>query len=176
MKAAIYRIEAVHPYRLAIVARPRGNDWLCDELAAISREGIDVLVSMLTPDETRELGLERESDECITASIRFLNLPIKNRAVPSNRDEFLRDVDLIADLLKKGHSVGVHCRASIGRSSLLAASALIRLGWNADKAFELVEAARGYPVPDTPDQRSWVSSNISPAPTGTVTVDRSTYH
>ena len=60
MKATIYPIDSAAPNRVAIVARPRGGDWLRDELSALSMEGIDVLVSMLTEEESKELGLERE--------------------------------------------------------------------------------------------------------------------
>ena len=69
VKATIYPIRAVTPHRVAIVARPRGGDWLCDELSALSSEGIDVLVSMLTDEESTELGLERESADCEAAAI-----------------------------------------------------------------------------------------------------------
>jgi hypothetical protein len=31
MPQNIYWISGAHPYRLAIVARPRGHDWLADE-------------------------------------------------------------------------------------------------------------------------------------------------
>jgi len=48
MKATIYPINAAAPNRVAIVARPRGGDWLRGEVSALSREEIDVLVSMLT--------------------------------------------------------------------------------------------------------------------------------
>jgi hypothetical protein len=52
---------------------------------------------------------------------------------------------------------------SIGRASLLAASVLIRLGWDANAAFSAIQLARGCPVPDTEQQRRWVLSNV-PAP------------
>jgi hypothetical protein len=64
MKATVYPIKAGATNRIAIVARSRGGDWLCDELSALSAEGIDVLVSMLTEEESQELGLERESEDC----------------------------------------------------------------------------------------------------------------
>jgi hypothetical protein len=88
MKATIYLIKEAAPNRIAIVARPRGGDWLCDELSALSREGIDVLVSMLTEEEANELGLHRESEECEAAAIKFVNLPIPDRSVPLDRDGF----------------------------------------------------------------------------------------
>jgi len=161
MKATIYPITPAIPNRLAIVARPRGGEWLCDELTAMSREGIDVLVSMLTPEESEELGLQRESKECGAAAIAFVNIPILDRSVPKDKDDFLRRVDHIVGLVRHGKSVGVHCRASIGRSSVLAVSVLVRLGWDVEEAFGAVEAARGCAVPDTPEQRKWVIDNVA---------------
>ena len=61
IEVTTYPVTAAAPYRIAIAARPRGNDWLCDEVSAFSREGIDTLVSMLTDEEAEELGLEQES-------------------------------------------------------------------------------------------------------------------
>ena len=37
--------------QLAVVPRPRGNDWLEQELLAMKAAGVDVLVSLLTGDE-----------------------------------------------------------------------------------------------------------------------------
>jgi len=55
-----------------------------------------------------------------------------------------------------GKSVTIHCRQSVGRSALLAATLLVEAGINPDEAFRRIEAARGCPVPDTPEQRAWV--------------------
>jgi protein-tyrosine phosphatase len=160
MKATIYSIKEAAPNRIAIVARPRGGDWLCDELDALSREGIDVLVSMLTEEETDELGLDREAEECDAAAIKFVNLPVLDRSVPRDRDGFLRSVEHLAEMVRAGRFLGVHCRASIGRSSVLAVSVLVRLGWDVTKAFYAVESARGCSIPDTPEQRQWVIQNV----------------
>ena len=156
MKATIYPITAAAPYRLSIVARPRGNDWLYDEVSAFSQEGIDTLVSLLTDQEANELGLEQEAAACSAAGLHFLNLAISDRSVPSDTNTFLRSVEQLAEIVRGGHHVAVHCRASIGRSSLLAASLLVRLGWDANAAFEAIQIARGCPVPDTIEQRHWV--------------------
>jgi hypothetical protein len=50
MTQNIYWIKSAEPHRIAIVARPRGNDWLEDDVTALSRDGIEVLVSVLIPD------------------------------------------------------------------------------------------------------------------------------
>ena len=161
MKATIYPINAAAPNRVAIVARPRGGDWLRDEVSALSREEIDVLISMLTDEESSiEFGLEIESEACEAVAIKFVNLPIPDRSVPSDADDFLRSVERLAEMVRDGRSLAVHCRASIGRSSVLAVSVLVRLGWDPNEAFCAVESARGCSIPDTPEQRQWVIQNI----------------
>ena len=50
----------------------------------------------------------------------------------------------------------IHCRASIGRSSLLLAALLTAEGLTPDDAFRRLTVARGLRVPDTPDQVRWV--------------------
>jgi protein-tyrosine phosphatase len=160
LKATIYRIPSATRDRIAIVPRPWGNDWLCEEIRALSQEGIDVLVSMLTGEEAEELGLSNEPAECAAAGISFVNVAIPDRSVPSDTDAFLRSVDQLARRVREGRYLAVHCRASIGRSSVLAASILVRLGWDEETAFLAIEVARGCPVPDTPEQKQWVISNV----------------
>ena len=160
MKATVYPVIQASPNRIAIVARPRGNDWLGEEIAALSQEGIEILVSMLTSEEAEELGLNHESAECTAVGISFVNVAIPDRSVPSDRTTFLRRVDELAERVREGRFLGVHCRASIGRSSVLAAAILVRLGWDAKTAFDAIESTRGCSVPDTPEQREWVICNV----------------
>lgn len=164
MKAILYPIQAANPHRIAIVARPRGGDWLSDEIAAMSNQRIEVLVSMLTEKESQELGLDRESDECAATAIKFLNVPIPDRSVPPDKDDFVHAVQELAEIVRKGGFVGVHCRAGIGRSSVLAVSILIHLGWDAGAAFAVVASARGCAVSDTLEQRQWVIENVAAPP------------
>jgi hypothetical protein len=57
-----YWVETGNQLRVAIVPRPRGGDWLEDELDQMKRAGVDVLVSMLQVDEAAELGLSSEAE------------------------------------------------------------------------------------------------------------------
>src|SRR5215469_1567546 len=115
---------------------------------------------MLTGEEVEQLGLNHESAECTAAGIRFVNVTIPDRSVPSDRNAFLCSVEELATQVRKGRYLAVHCRASIGRSSVLAASILVRLGWDAKTAFDAIESARGCSVPDTPEQKQWVMRNV----------------
>jgi len=59
--------------------------------------------------------------------------------------------------------VGAHCRGCIGRATVLIASVMIALGWDAAEALRRIERARGFAVPDTPEQLEWIL-NFSPEP------------
>ena len=157
-RVELYTLSDLPSGRLSVMARPRGGEWLGDEILALRQAGVDVLVSLLTPAESTELDLVREAEWCDAHGVRFLSLPIEDRGLP---ESYLRAVDLLGALngdLGAGRHVAVHCRQGIGRSSLIAASLLTMLGFSAERAFELVAAARGRPVPDTEEQRAWVAA------------------
>jgi protein-tyrosine phosphatase len=151
----LYWIKA-QGLRLAIVPRPRGGDWLLDDLKSLKQAGIEVLVSLLTGAESHELGLSEEARCCKEVGITFLTFPIEDRAVPSSFGDFSRFTELADSELNRRLAIGIHCRAGIGRSSLVAACLLSRHGYEPDTAFEAITQARGVPVPDTVEQRRWV--------------------
>jgi len=142
--------------RLGIMARPRGNDWLVDDLRALKCAGADVIVSALTAPEAEELGLIEEAEGCAQNGLLFIPFPIEDRSLPADSNEFEVFVNKLLEHSRKGRSVVVHCRAGIGRSSLVAAAVLTKMGLSADQAFRLIEQARGRPVPDTLEQKKWV--------------------
>ncbi len=151
-----YWVDTGNPLRLAIVPRPRGGDWLEDELDQMKRAGIDALVSMLQIDEATELGLSLEAELREARGIVFRSFPIPDRETPPSSASFSQFIeDLRADA-HAGRSVAVHCRASIGRSSLLLAALLTAEGFGPDDAFRRLTVARGLQVPDTADQVRWV--------------------
>jgi protein-tyrosine phosphatase len=141
---------------VAIVPRPRGGDWLEDELRRIKFAGIDVLVSMLQADEAVELGLAEEAQLCQAAEITFRSFPIADRQTPSSTASFAIFVEELRAETRAGRCVGVHCRASIGRSSLLLAGLLVTEGFSPSEAFARLTQARGLQVPDTLEQAHWI--------------------
>jgi protein-tyrosine phosphatase len=144
--------------RLGIMARPRGHDWLADDIRLLKTAGVNIIVSALTTPETEELGLEQEAPCCRDEGILFLAFPIEDRSVPTSPHDFNALVEIVNEHLASGKTVAVHCRAGIGRSSLIAACLLLRNGVSVDSAFRAIETSRGCPVPDTPEQRRWVEN------------------
>lgn len=144
--------------RLGIMSRPRGGDWLEDEVAGLRAAGVQVVVSLLTGEEVVELGLEQEEALCGGAGLTFRRMPIPDRDVPPLDPTTARFVEDLRDALLAGATVVIHCRMGIGRSSLIAASTLVLLGVHPDEAFARLSAARGLAVPDTEEQRRWVTA------------------
>ncbi|GMU51072.1 MAG: hypothetical protein AMXMBFR33_02180 [Candidatus Xenobia bacterium] len=133
--------------RLAIVSRPRQRE-------DVAEMGVRTLVCLLTREEREELGLLSERSWCESAGIGYLELPIADRGLPS-RQALL---ELAGQILAREAPVGIHCRAGIGRSAVVAAAVLILEGVAPRRALELIEQARGCSVPDTDEQRDLVLS------------------
>jgi hypothetical protein len=143
--------------RLAIVQRPRGDKYLGEDLAALRRGGIDILVSLLTPPEIAELGLEREQALCQRTGIEFRSFPIADHGVPASHRQLQELADALATERLHGKNIGAHCRACIGRSALLMAAILCVEGLSPERAFGLISKGRGVEVPDTPEQADWLA-------------------
>jgi len=152
----VFWIVGTPPPGLAIVLRPRGGDWLEDELMRMKRDGVQVLVSLLEIDEAEELGLSEEAEMAAQTGLQYLSYPIPDRHTPPDRKEFRRFAEKLAERLHVGQRIGIHCRGSIGRATITAACALIHFGWKPEAALDAIEEARGCAVPDTEEQRRWI--------------------
>jgi protein-tyrosine phosphatase len=154
--AEVYWVDAFGGRSLAIVGRPRPEDWLADDVAAWQTAGVRAVVSMLTAVEIQELGLSGEADACHDNGIAYYSFPIADRSIPESTTEFERLIGSLLESIDAGQPVAVHCRAGIGRSAILAAGMMVRRGETPDSALRRIEAARGLPVPDTDEQRDWL--------------------
>ena len=152
----LYWIRDVAPLRLAQMARPRSGDWLSDEITGWQLAGINTVVSLLEFHEVRELELIDEPSLCASRGIDFLALSIPDRSTPHSLRATLALVDELVKRLRDGEGVGVHCRAGIGRSGLVSACVLLRLGVPFNDVFPMLSRARKVPVPDTTAQVEWV--------------------
>lgn len=152
MKAELYWVEG---FPVAIMPRPRGGDWLTDELSSLRAQGVHVLASLLTREEMLELEIADEPGLAQAIGLEFHHMPVADRTVPAGARETLGLVNLLAERARSGKAVAVHCRAGIGRSGTVAALVLWRLGLSVEQAFEALSRARRCPVPDTDEQRAW---------------------
>jgi protein-tyrosine phosphatase len=161
MKPRIYWIEGPWAGHLAILARPRGGDWLEGEIRDWKAAGIDVVVSTLTRDEIADLELDQEPAVCRANGMEYLSFSIPDRGVPTSVRSSSDLLHLLEGKLFQGKNVAFHCRQGIGRSALLAAGLLVLAGLEPVKALERVGAARGCTVPETAEQRDWLAKLVS---------------
>lgn len=147
-----------HAGRLGIMARPRGGEWLDDEVRALSEAGVSRLVSLLTDAEIKELDLADLEGACKRQGIQFSRFAILDRGVPSDSTQADELVRMIVADVSAGGLVMIHCRAGIGRSAMIGAAVLAHWGTDPDIAFAKIAEARGWSVPDTPEQLEWVRS------------------
>lgn len=152
----VFWIEGNPPVGLAVVLRPRDEESLEGDLLRFKRSGVEVLVSLLEPSEALWLGLRDEGPLAESAGMHFISYPILDVHVPPDVASFRAFVAGLADRLRAGERIGVHCRGSIGRSTVTAACTLIHLGWSAKQALKAIETARGCEVPDTNEQLRWI--------------------
>ncbi len=156
MRKDLYWLHGPWPGKVALAARPRGGDWLRDDLANWKRLGVDRVLSLLTPEEERDMDLRDEAAEARGQGLEFASLPIPDREVPKSDSKLAEALDDANRALSGGKNVVVHCRQGIGRSGLVAACLLVKKGMSPGAAVELVAAARGVSVPETREQRDWI--------------------
>jgi protein-tyrosine phosphatase len=151
-----YWLDESWPGKLAISARPRGGDWLKDDIAKWKKAGIDAVLSLLTTDEERELDLRDEAVEVGLQGMEFRSFPIPDRQVPRSETKWSEELERVSRALSTGKNVLVHCRQGIGRSGLVAVCLLVKKGMSPGAAVEAVSTARGVSVPETTEQRDWI--------------------
>jgi protein-tyrosine phosphatase len=156
MKAQLHAIDGPWPGKLIVLPRPRGGDWLEDEVAAWSGAGVGTVVSLLTKDEEADLDLSAEAEIVRQQGLQFLSFPIPDYSVPPSRAKAAEFVAQLGEILNQGSNVIIHCRGGLGRAPLVAASVLATVGVPPAIAFQRISDVRRSTVPETPEQRQWV--------------------
>lgn len=156
----IYWADVGAGLRVAVIGRPRGGDGLDDDLERLRKAGVDVLVSMLAPDEAEEIGLENEGKRAEAAGMEFHSFPIEDMGTPPSMSHARKLIGHLAGAAKQGKAVAFHCRAGIGRSPMMAAATLAMAGIPVEKAVGALSKARGFVVPETEEQREWIDRFI----------------
>ena len=156
MWTELHWVNGPWPGKLALAARPRGGEWLHDELASWRQEGVDTVFSLLTPEEEQDLDLTREERETKGLGMAFRSFPIPDRQVPDSETRLAKVLEKLDKELASGTNVALHCRQGIGRTGLVAACLLVTKGLDTKAAIKRLSAARGTSVPETTEQRRWI--------------------
>jgi len=159
------------PGRLGLTFAPGKNapsetarvHWLRDaetDLNALrKRHGTDVLVALLRPYEYDLLGIPHLIPQAHRHGMTVRRFEIADRTVPhaALSDTFDATIDEVCDDLRAGRTVTVFCRGGLGRSGLVAACVLVRLGEKPAHAIARVRSARPGAV-ETREQERYVEA------------------
>lgn len=156
MRKELYWLHESWPGKLAVSTRPRGGEWLGDDIASWKRAGISSVLSLLTPEEEGDLDLRDEASQVTAKGMEFTTFPIPDRQIPRSEANWAEVLERLTRCLSTGKNVLVHCRQGIGRSALVAVCLLVKRGMSPGAAVESVSAARGISVPETAEQRDWI--------------------
>jgi len=124
---------------------PPDLDWIIDSLAvggalrdkyipAIHALGIGSVVDLRSESKDNAAELNR-------LGIHFLHLPTRDWHPPTPQD-LHRGSDWVLAEMAQGRKVLVHCQHGIGRSVILAAAVLVRMGYDWQEALRAVKAKR----------------------------------
>jgi len=156
------KIYWIHRYdnsaKIGIMARPRGNEWLEEEIAGLKKQQVAIIVSLLEPSEIFELGLEKEQQTCLKHGIDYRNFPIPDRGLPGKKDNINPFINKLVSDAKEGNNIVIHCRMGIGRSSIIAGAILLQAGLKAEAIIAHISKVRGLRVPDTDEQIKWLKA------------------
>jgi protein-tyrosine phosphatase len=138
------------------MARPRGNEWLEEEILSLKKQNVQVIVSLLDRNEIYELGLEKESEICLNHGIDYVSFPIADRHVPKLDSGFHNFIGQLKKEISAGNNIVIHCRMGIGRATIIAGSLLLKPGYKTDDIIAHISKIRGLRVPDTEEQIAWL--------------------
>ena len=144
--------------------RPRGGEWLEDEIRGLRDDGVHTLISMLTAEEEEYLDPTQEGSTARRHGLRYVSHPILDRGIPETPGPTWTLARELRAEFDAGKTLVAHCRMGIGRSPLILAAIMVCGGTEPDAAWGRIGAARGCIVPDTWEQRDWLLQTGPPPP------------
>ncbi len=123
----------------------RFESWSAFQARAL-RAGLRLVVCLTPRSEMAELSPDYHAAVAQgEAPFRWLNLPMRNFGVPEDRANFEEGVYQIAQALRQGDCVMLHCAAGMGRTGSTAACVLKALGLETQEALQRVRDAGSNP-------------------------------
>jgi len=110
------------------------------------RTGLTTVVCLAPRTELAELAPEYHAALTRDAlPFRWMLVPMRNFGLPEDPADFRRDIAALAQDLRSGAVVMLHCAAGLGRTGTAAACLLKALGMSADDALQSVREAGSNP-------------------------------
>lgn len=127
-----------------------------EAISEIAKSRVDAVLSLATAEEISEHGVTNMQDIFLQHALSWTHFPIKDFDIPSDADTRAWSAleTILAERLKTGGRVLIHCRAGFGRSGMIAARLLMACGSTPDDAVATVRNARPGTI-ETPAQLDW---------------------
>ena len=139
--APIQRLSQITP-QLHISGQHQGRGW-----KILSQRGITAMVNMRTEFDDQAAGI---------APPRYMHLKILDNTPPT-LEHLQAGSDFIAQEIKQGGKVYVHCAAGVGRAPTMAAAYLVSTGHSPAEAWKQIRKVRPFIRP-TPAQIAQVDA------------------
>jgi protein-tyrosine phosphatase len=116
-----------------------GKDLLGD-VQIIKDLNIKCLISLMEKDELNHFGAKNLFKELDQNKIKWIHFEIKNFGIPTlNQDDELNShIKTINQRILNGENVYIHCMAGLGRTGMLAALILIKLGLQIKQSIQII--------------------------------------
>jgi len=144
--------------RVGMTLCPGRKDFgrtLDEDLRVLVDLGVQHVFTMMTTGELAVLGVPELFERVRASGIASHTLAIDDGRAPDDVSGHAI-ARAIADRVRGGERVVVHCRAGLGRTGTMVAATLVELGLTPENAILEVRRARGSRSIETAEQEAWV--------------------
>ena len=120
------------------------GDSMADDLQAIRNWGATALITLLDESELHVLGVKDLPRKAMAFNLLWIHLPIRNLSIPDEKFDIQWACagPRLAQWLREGQRIVIHCKEGIGRAGLVAARLMIELGTPPEQTINSVQKAR----------------------------------
>lgn len=151
------------PGKLLLHSMPGRYEALERVWDQVSSDAVGTIVCLTERDEIHAKSYEyAHALEHGSVPCAVLSFEIPDRGAPADREGFWLLAGNVAQRLRSGETILIHCAGGVGRTALLAISVLLALGQAADQARSVVSRA-GSTVETAPQSSliAWCAAKAS---------------
>jgi len=121
------------------------SSWQRDlnkDLKVILENKVQVICSVITNTELKEMNQPDLMDKFHTAGLESIHYSIHDKWLPNSIDNFLSFVDSVMYHIHKEKTILIHCNGGKGRTGLIVVTCLLLLGVPVDQGVTIIRSVR----------------------------------